>query len=502
MKLNPFVVLPTILIIISAFVLWQVERKRRSEIECENNFLQKILDELDPFILCTNNNEILIINNSFIELLTRLKILNNFDIEKKALEKELKDKFNNIKELVMDNENKNEFIKEFYFDDTKENYIIKKIPHSFNKESNDIYIGTYIVQKVKEDNKDIENIVDINYENELLKIKNDFLANLQHEFQTPITNLSMQIQSIKRKLKDTELSEDLSLVLGQNLKVCYKNLLRLRRIYYKMINLTIIDNDSIIIKYEKTNISNLLDEIVNEVRKYVIRRDLEIEYINNIEKDCEIYLDKNKFEISIINILSNAIKFNKNKGKIIVKIDKIGCQIKISIEDTGIGIDKKDYNTIFDKFTFLGDTYTKVGEGAGNGLYIAKHFIEKQKGNIEVTSSLDVGTEFSIWLLDNIASDDIENMDFNTNRITEIDIKERIEIEFSDIYFLNDDELYEMIINHKNDEDFSNIYFLSDEQYKMIINHKNLKEFSNIHFPNDEQYKMMMNYTNAERYNL
>ena len=99
-----------------------------------------------------------------------------------------------------------------------------------------------------------------------------------------------------------------------------------------------------------------------------------------------------------MNLLSNASKFTPKDGTIKVDKKDLGKRVMISIEDTGIGIDKKYHETIFNRFNQILDENTEVKGGSGLGLTITKHIIDLHNGEIYVESEKDKGTKFIIIL--------------------------------------------------------------------------------------------------------
>ena len=98
------------------------------------------------------------------------------------------------------------------------------------------------------------------------------------------------------------------------------------------------------------------------------------------------------------NLLSNAIKYTEEKGKITVKIKDSKKEIIISVQDTGIGIDKKYHGKIFGKFVQLENIYTKTGSSTGLGLAITKELVEMHNGRITLESKVNKGSTFTVYL--------------------------------------------------------------------------------------------------------
>ena len=140
-----------------------------------------------------------------------------------------------------------------------------------------------------------------------------------------------------------------------------------------------------------------LNEIANDVIKLLndsaLKKEIEINCIGfNDVANIDVYADPNMISTVIRNLISNAIKFTPRSGKIIIEILKLQDKLKISVQDTGMGMSESEIESIFD----LGKHRSKKGtdneEGSGLGLILCKEFIEKNEGTFRVKSELDKGT--------------------------------------------------------------------------------------------------------------
>ena len=139
-------------------------------------------------------------------------------------------------------------------------------------------------------------------------------------------------------------------------------------------------------------------------------------------------LDIETVEKIILNILSNAIKFTDEGGKIEINLYIKNNQVCISIKDTGIGIPKDKTEIIFENFEQLDTTLSRGSEGTGMGLSVVKKLADLNNIKINVESELNCGSKFEIVLPNNTISKNIKPQDKFTQA-------EKVEMEFSDIYF-------------------------------------------------------------------
>lgn len=179
--------------------------------------------------------------------------------------------------------------------------------------------------------------------------------------------------------------------------VMKKNITRLLNLINNIIDTTKVENGKYKITLQEQDIVYIVEETALTLKDAI--ESLGINFI--IDTDVEekiITCDKYEIERCIVNLLSNASKFTPKDGTIKVDIKDLGKRVMISIEDTGIGIDKKYHETIFNRFNQILDENTEVKGGSGLGLTITKHIIDLHNGEIYVESEKDKGTKFIIIL--------------------------------------------------------------------------------------------------------
>ena len=227
------------------------------------------------------------------------------------------------------------------------------------------------------------------------KYKNNYFVNLSHELRTPL-NVIISIEQLLSKL-----SKDKKEVPKEKLE-CYMSTLRrnsdrLLNLINNIIDTSKIESGSYKLIIKEHDIVYLVEEIVLSMKDYIEANGIELIIDPDVEEKI-IECDKNEIEKCVINLVGNAIKFTEEGGKIEVKIADLGESVRISIIDTGIGIDKAYHESIFDRF---GQAYNNISEeygGSGLGLTLTKQLVTLHKGSILVKSKVGVGSEFIIIL--------------------------------------------------------------------------------------------------------
>lgn len=254
--------------------------------------------------------------------------------------------------------------------------------YSSRKES-DIYIDQ-IARRLEEVHQALER---------LDKTKSDFIAIAAHELKTPLT----LIEGYSAMLQD-QLSEVEAQIL---LKGIENGTRRLRDIISDMIDVSMIDNNSLKLNYQPVRIGHMLDFIVAEFQDRVQARGhlMELKEFQGIQE--VIFADEERLLQSFRNILANAVKYTPDGGSIIIDGRLLPGFVEITISDTGIGINPADHDIIFEKFGRLGKVSLHStgknkfkGGGPGLGLPITKGIIEAHGGTIWVESEAYDEVEF------------------------------------------------------------------------------------------------------------
>ncbi|GAA0858291.1 MULTISPECIES: sensor histidine kinase [Clostridium] len=270
----------------------------------------------------------------------------------------------------------------------------------------------------------------MNKEKELDKLRREFFANLSHEFNTPI-NLILSVLKVLELSIYNEQIENKSKFLNY-IESCNQNIFRMIKLTNNLIDSMKIEEK--LFRYNPVNLEivSFVEELCFRVGKFANEKSIEIIFDTEFEERL-VYFDPEHLERIILNILSNAIKFNKENGKIDVLITSKDGMIEIKVNDTGIGISKDNLNNVFNRFKFINNRMTKISEGCGIGLYIAKALSKMHNGDLIINSELGVGTEAIIKLPD-IISDNKSKLNKVGSENIDYSQLDRMKIEFSDIY--------------------------------------------------------------------
>lgn len=266
---------------------------------------------------------------------------------------------------------------------------LTQITNTANKiRTGNLEARSLVVSKTKEID-DLSN--SINYLAETLKnqelLRKRLTSDMAHELRTPLTNLKSHIEAILDKVWEPT---------DEVLTGFYDEIQRLIKLVNGLNDIAKLEQATSILNKSKFNLSLELEKIITSFKPQYESSGLKIS--SKLTPNLEILMDKDKFKQIIYNLLSNALKYSKKNGEVLVNLRFLKDNIIIEIKDNGIGISEKDLPFIFERFYRSDESRDKNTGGAGIGLTIVKNIVEAHNGTIKVTSSLGVGTTFVITL--------------------------------------------------------------------------------------------------------
>ncbi|MCQ2023730.1 sensor histidine kinase, partial [Clostridium butyricum] len=302
---------------------------------------------------------------------------------------------------------------------TPQEYLYKNLV----KKSEDLEATILELKKTIDD----KNIIYKDYEKRTKheEVKNEVLANISHEFKTPVNVIYSAVQT-QDLIKNTANIEEL---LKYN-KIIKQNCNRLTRLINNFIDTTRFEKENVKTEFTCENIVEITEYLTMCVVPFANSKKLNLIFDTS---DEELYslIDKELYDRMILNLLSNAIKYSRINGNIKVMIKDDNKFIKITIEDDGIGIDKYHLKDIFSIFERVDKSYSRNTEGSGLGLNIAKKIIDIHNGNISIESIKEKGTSV-IVSIPKCSEKYVDNISHRLQDNTYV--KYEVEVEMSDIY--------------------------------------------------------------------
>jgi len=260
-----------------------------------------------------------------------------------------------------------------------------------------------------------------------LKSQGEFLVNVSHELKTPLNVIFSTAQLFNLYCNSGSLDEKKSLIV-KYIESIKQNSYRLSKLINNIVDISKIQAGFFELNLSNNNIVAVVEEIVMSVTNFTESKGLNIIFDTDVEEKI-IACDPEKIERIILNLISNAIKFTDEGGEILVDIKDKNEFVEISVRDTGIGIDTKHLDMIFDRFKQIGDSLSRNAEGTGIGLNLVKSIVDLHNGNIHVESELGHGSKFTVKL----PSIKVTHQSTLYNRKVRSE-NDLIQVELSDIY--------------------------------------------------------------------
>ncbi|GBO54407.1 adenylate cyclase [Pseudanabaena sp. lw0831] len=222
---------------------------------------------------------------------------------------------------------------------------------------------------------------------ELDRQKTEFFQNLSHEFRTPLT---LTIGPLEAAIEKSQ-----SLPLEQSV-IALRNCRRLLRLVNQLLDIQRLDAGKMQACFHPCNLVEFTSQTIDAFRPYCDRKNIHL--FSEFSECPEIYLDLEKFDKVLYNLLSNAMKFTPSNGSVTINIsaDPDGKHCILSVHDTGIGIRQDQIPFLFDRFRQAEGSVNRSYEGSGLGLSLVKELVNLHGGNISVTSDYGYGTTFMI----------------------------------------------------------------------------------------------------------
>ena len=349
-----------------------------ADILSAKKFLEAIVNSInEPIIGLNTEREILFINN---EALNVLNLKRENVIRQSAEELSLKNDLLRrlIRDLVSPGDKKEPL--KIYADNKESYFKAAYIPiNNSNADKDEPHkLGDVILLK---------NITEFK---ELDSAKTTFISTISHELKTPISAIMMSLQLLEDKRVGTlnEEQEQLSKSIKDSSQ-------RLLEITGELLNMTQVEAGKLQMMPKITKPIELIEYAIkaNQVQADKFNIQIEVEYPE--EKIGKLFVDSEKIAWVLTNLLSNAIRYSRENGRVVIGAQQEGDQIELYVQDFGKGIDPRYHQSIFDRYFRVPGT--KV-QGSGLGLSISKDFVEAHGGTLTVESELGKGSRFVIRL--------------------------------------------------------------------------------------------------------
>lgn len=228
------------------------------------------------------------------------------------------------------------------------------------------------------------------FEQRLSDVKTKFFTDIVHELRTPFTLIIAPLEHI---LSTKGIPE----IIHQDLKLMQHNTQRTVKLINQILDFQKIQNNKMKLRVQHIELYSFIKHIIDSFESLTLSQDTEIE-LSTISKEVYSWIDADKIEIVLFNLISNAIKYSPKGKKILIHISEEKEYITLSVSDQGFGIAPEKQKLIFARFENLVHNQILKQPSTGIGLSLVKEMVELHKGEIELQSRINEGTTFKIKL--------------------------------------------------------------------------------------------------------
>lgn len=224
------------------------------------------------------------------------------------------------------------------------------------------------------------------------QFRREFLANISHEFKTPLFAIQGYIEAVLEDgLDDPDLTRSF-------LTKASRNIDRLSLLVKDLDVISKLESGEAPINFEKFDITILIKDVIEQMEHKAKKHKIELVFKDKYDSAIWVNADRDKICQVLVNLIDNSIKYGKEHGFTAIKLFELHDQILVEVTDNGIGIEEKYLPRLFERFYRTDQSRSRQIGGSGLGLAIVKHILEAHEQTIAVRSTEGIGTTFAFTL--------------------------------------------------------------------------------------------------------
>ncbi len=255
--------------------------------------------------------------------------------------------------------------------------------------SGEVQFAVSIIRDITQRKQLEAQTIELLAERERVKVLQRFVSDMSHDFRTPLTILSNSLYLMQKNTDPDKRQAHAAKAKNQ--------IQRMEKLLSELLQSARLDENKVSFEFRLLDMNTFLEPIVQEYTPVAAEKEVEVKFMPAHDQ-CTAWIDVTEFDHAVRNLIENAIAYTPNGGSIIVCTEAQDEQAIIIIEDTGIGIAANDLPHIFERFYRADQARSTHTGGNGLGLSIVKRIVEEHKGIIDVKSTIDVGTKFTLSL--------------------------------------------------------------------------------------------------------
>lgn len=228
----------------------------------------------------------------------------------------------------------------------------------------------------------------------LEQMKTNFFNNVTHEFRTPLTLIAEPVRQLLRNPRDPELTAKLRLV--------DRNSQHLLQLVNQLLDMAKLESGQMSLDLRRGDLGQTVRDVFETFLPLAEKRGVKLTFRQDSKDSQNFEFDPGKVELVLNNLISNALKFTPEGGRVEIILENGPLKTQnsklITVKDSGIGIAPENLNKVFERFYQVDGSHTRAGGGTGIGLALSKELAELMGGSISVESDLGKGSTFMFWL--------------------------------------------------------------------------------------------------------
>ncbi len=223
------------------------------------------------------------------------------------------------------------------------------------------------------------------------EFRREFLANISHEFKTPLFAIQGYIEALQEGVGDEKQSRKF-------LEKAAKNIDRLSYLIEDLDAISKLESGEIPINYQTFDLAQLIHEVIDAMEMKAQKYRIKLTFKEKYDQSSRVYADREKIRQVLVNLIDNSLKYGKSDGETSIKIFELHDQYLVEVTDDGVGIEEKNLSRIFERFYRTDFSRSREIGGSGLGLAIVKHILEAHAQTITVRSTENIGSTFGFTL--------------------------------------------------------------------------------------------------------
>jgi signal transduction histidine kinase len=223
---------------------------------------------------------------------------------------------------------------------------------------------------------------------EASRMKSEFISIVSHQLRAPLSNLGWAIELL--------MSGRLGKIEARQIeyfRILKENSTRMKELVQDLLIVSRIETATLPLKKRWFSLEGLINELISEFQPFAEASNVKIEF-KPVKNLPEIFADPSQIKLALENLLDNSIRYSKDRGKVMIRLEPKNKKLYFEIKDNGVGIPKEDQRYIFQKFFRSENVLRYQTQGSGLGLYISKSIIEKSGGKMGFKSEENKGSTF------------------------------------------------------------------------------------------------------------